>query len=179
MPATRDATPGDYVAAPVRSALDGIVTRGVVAFVLIVLAVGVTLLPIDESVRLVSYHALPALLAVYLLAHQVVHVFRSGTDDPDAWQRARDVDASDTMFARIITFAVPAGTLLAGAALLCPHLADPDDRARVLGVFLPLFALLWIGVTFAWTDECRSRLARAAADSDRRFRAYWAGIGRA
>lgn len=163
-----------------RSALDGIVVKGALVFLGAVVAVVVTVVPVPHGFRIWTYHILPGALALYLLSRVVWRPFRKRpSDDGAAWERARELDPTDTVFARFMTLAVPAGMLLAGAALLCPHLADPDDRARVLGVFLPLFAILWICVTFAWTDECRARLARAAVDCDGRFRAYWAGIGRA
>ncbi len=178
--AGHEPTPVEYVAEPMRLALDGIVAKGTLVFAGAAIAVAVTIMPVDRGVRILTYHVLPGLLAHYVLSRFIPAPGRRHVaPDSAAWDRARELDPSDTRFARVIQLIVPAGTLLAGAALLCPHLADPDDQARVLGVFLPLFVLLWVGVTFAWIDECRGRLAAAAADSDRRFRAYWAGIGRA
>lgn len=176
MPAPADVTPSEYVAAPMRAALDGIVTRGAAAFGVVVAAACLPAMPVDEQFRVLTYHLLPALLGLYLVGQQVRHAFRARPDDPAAWQRAREMDSSEARLARLIALAVPAGCLLAGAAVLGPHLADPDDQARVLGVFLPLFVVLWLAVAFAWTDDCRRTISRAVVDCDQRFRAYWAGI---
>jgi hypothetical protein len=173
----RDANPAETVTAPVRAALDAIIFRGVLAFVLVVLAVLPPDIPIrDRGLRIVAYHGLPAILGLYLLVQLVRHARKANADDDDAWVRARDLAPRDVLFARAMSFVVPVATLVAGIVLLWPHIQEPEDRTRVVMFFVPLFGLLWTATAIAWFDECRQRLSSAASDSDRRFRAYWAGL---
>jgi hypothetical protein len=43
---------------------------------------------------------------------------------------------------------------------------------------VPQIVAAWLFATTAWLDSCRDELARAIGESERRFRSYWANVGR-
>ena len=47
----------------------------------------------------------------------------------------------------------------------------------MMAALMPVVAALWIVASFAWHDFCRDRIAAALDESDRRYRAYWKGVG--
>lgn len=173
---TLRSTEADFVAAPVRRALDAIVLRAVGAFALAVFAVVVAALPMaDEGLHHLAYHLLPALLGGWIVVRFVV-ALRTPSAPARAWDRAAELEPSEVGFARRVAAVMPLGVLFAGITLLAPHATDPEHTAQVLVVFVPMFALLWFGATLAWSDFCREQLDRATRESDGRFRDYWASL---
>jgi hypothetical protein len=96
-----------------------------------------------------------------------------------AWHSAREIDAADAMLALAVAGWVPVALAAALVVMTWPHLNDPNPALRgawaVLG--LPPIAAAWILATNAWLLACREGIARAEAESQRRFRGYWANVG--
>ena len=172
--------PSDEVLAPLDRTLDSLVTRGVGAFAIGLLALVVTVASAEGPIHEIAHFALPALL----LAVVIRRLARRRAVDDDglvldgAWGRAREARRWETLLAALITGAVPAMWLAGGASILFRHASDVPSLALIVGVWIPIGAFLWGAAANSWVTGARERLARALRDVDRRFRAYWQNIGR-
>jgi hypothetical protein len=176
--------PRSEVEAPVRGALLGVMGRGMAlmgAMALLALW-SVVARPIPEVRDALAYGG-PLLLLGYALWVRARMRLRGQADEQArrlAWVRASRVDPHDAALGRMIAAWVPVGLLLTLGVLLWPHLTNPDwDVAEawiVLG--LPPYALAWLVAATTWLVACRDDLARAQGEADRRFRGYWANVGR-
>jgi hypothetical protein len=174
-----DFDPHAAVTEPVRHALGWLVVRGVLSFAVAVTAVVVNVAAADGPLHLIGHVALPVVLGSVVLA-RIVHVAldREPWDGYDAWSRAAAVDRAETMMVALVAVVVPLGWIVGLGAILVHHLSQPAQLAEVLGVWAPAAGGLWAAATISWAGDCRERLARAVAESSRRFRAYWAGLRR-
>ena len=123
-----------------------------------------------------------AILLGYALLVRGLRLFRGHLPEEalgGAWHKAREIDPADAMLALLIAGWVPVALAASLAAMAWTHLNDPNPALRgawaVLG--LPPIAVAWILATNAWLTACRETLARAEAESRRRFRGYWANPG--
>ena len=169
--------PSAEVAAPVRLALEFLFLRGAASFAVAAAAVAVTAVAPSGDLHAIGHLALPAVL-LFVVVARVVHVAlsKSPYDGTGAWASAASIDPGETRLAVLVALAVPIAWGLGGLAILWHHTADRAGLAAVISVWLPFGAVLWLAATVAWAADCRERLARAHAESERRFRAYWAGM---
>jgi hypothetical protein len=169
--------PSAEVVAPVRGALEFLLIRGAASFAVAALAVVITILAPQGDMHLLGHAALPGVLVFVVLA-RIVHVIvdRRPYEGSGAWARAAAIDHGETTLAATVAVVVPAAWLIGGAAILAHHAVDRSSLGTVLGVWAPIGGALWFGAALAWAGDCRERLARALAESDRRFRDYWAGL---
>lgn len=174
---TASSDPAAAISQPVRGALEFVLLRGAASFAVAALAVVVTALPAGSGIYAFGHLALPGVL-LFVVAARALHVLlpRAPFDGDRAWSRAAEVDRTETIFAAVTAVVVPVAWLVGGAAVLVHHASDAASSAAVLVVWAPAGALLWLGATIAWADDCRERLALALDESDRRFRAYWSGL---
>lgn len=173
--------PNDEVLAPLDRALDSLVTRGIGAFAVGLLALVVTVASAEGAIHEIAHFALPALLLAVVIRRLAR---RRVADDDDglvvdgAWGRAREARRWETRLAALVTGAVPVMWLVGGASILFRHASDVPSLALIVGVWIPLGAFLWGAAANSWLTAARERLARGLRDVDRRFRAYWQNIGR-
>jgi hypothetical protein len=174
------ADPRSDVLAPVRAALGFLILRGAASFAVAVIAVIATLAHVTGVLQTLTSLLLPGVLVFVLLARgvHVVLTRKVHSDGTRAWQRARELDSSETMLAGVMAIAVPIAWLTGSTAILVRHLAEPALRAAVASLYAPVLLLVVLAATYAWAGDCRERLAIALAESDRRFRTYWAEVGR-
>jgi len=176
--------PRTLVEAPVRSALAGVMGRGIaLAGVVGALALVPMLAHPETAVRDGVAIAVVLVLFGYVVA---VHAARLGRPRlPEearerAWERAKEIDRDEAAVGLVVTGWVPVALFLAMGLLLWPHLTDPNPALAaawtVLG--LPPMAMAWMVATTTWLDACRDDLARAELEADLRFRSYWANVGR-
>jgi hypothetical protein len=176
--------PRAQVEEPVRGALVGVMGRGIALVALMAL---LALWPVvarpDAAVRDgIAGVALGVLIGYSIWVRATArHAGRPSADErARAWERAREIDGDDAALSLLVAGWVPAGLVLAIGLLLWPHLTDAN-RALAAGwlvLGMPPFALAWLLATTTWLDACRDDLARAARESDTRFRRYWANPGR-
>ena len=172
--------PGDprfEVEAPIRGALNAIVIRATVTFAAVSLAVWATISMADGPLHAVAHLGLPALLLAVILwrAATVVVRGRPPISTEEAWAHARATHSGDTTFATLVAAMPPIAWLIGGIAIAVRHV-EHHNLGAVLAVYLPLAAALWFFATLAWAQDCRERVARAVADSERRFRDYWSNV---
>ena len=171
------------VEAPVRRAMISLVTRGLA---LVALVLGVILMPSVPAFRgaadLAAFAA-PLLLVAYAVLvwlERRIHGRPTEEARARAWLRAREIDDGDAMLALVFAGWVPVALLAALVVLAWPHLNDPSIEVRgawgAIGV--PALATAWILASNTWIEACRDELARAIGESERRFRSYWANVGR-
>lgn len=177
--ASQPADPVASVSAPIRGAVEAILVRAAASYAVVVLTVLWAHPPIaNAGARVLAHYLLPALLALYVAAHSLGGLRRRNVPEVDAWSRAHELVPRAARVAKLAAVLTPLGVAIAGASLLEPHLVDAADRAWALGIATPAFAFLWVLATLAWSDDCHDRLARAAVESDGRFRAYWSDVVR-
>lgn len=169
--------PNDEVLAPLDRTLDSLVTRGMAAFAVGLLALVVTVAATDGLVHEISHLALPA-----LLAWAVVKRLRSHGDADleveGAWTRAYAARRWETILAAAITGAVPVMWLVGGASVLLRHANDVASLALIIGLVIPVGTFLWGAAAYSFVMSARARVALGLRDSDRRFRTYWQNVGR-
>lgn len=177
------ADPRHAIEAPVRRALAAIVVRGLVLVAAILLAVLCPTIPQLYHLRDALAVVVAALLIGYATAVLVERRLR-GPVDPElrkhAWFKARDIDEADAALVLVIAGWVPVALLAALVVMAWPHLMVGTAEARGLwfAVGVPALFVAWVVATSAWLDGCRDDLARAIGESERRFRSYWANVGR-
>jgi threonine/homoserine/homoserine lactone efflux protein len=169
--------PNDEVLAPLDRTLDSLVTRGMAAFAVGLLALVVTVAETDGLVHDVSHLALPALLAWAVVRRLRSHV-DADLEVEGAWARARAARRWETGLAAAITGSVPVMWLVGGASVVYRHANDVPSLAIIIGVVIPLGAFLWGAAAYSFVMDARDRVALGLRDSDRRFRIYWQNIGR-
>lgn len=169
--------PDAQVAAPVRTALEFVLLRGVASFAVAAVAVVLPVLAPSGDLRLIGDLALPAVL-VFVAIARTVHVLRRRTpiDGARAWSRAAGVDRGETILAAAMAVVVPVAWLAGLAAVLLRQSAGPVGLASAVMIWAPIALFLWLAATAAWAEDCSERLALALAESDRRFRAYWSDL---
>lgn len=166
-----------------RRALVALVVRGVVLVGAVLLLVLLPAVPAFAWLRPVAPYAVPAMLfgsALLVVAERRVRGRPGEELRASAWFRAREIDEADAMLALLIAGWVPVA-LLAGLVLLAwPGLNDRDAATRGIwgAVGVPTLAAAWLIAANTWLEATRDELARALADSERRFRSYWANLGR-
>jgi len=175
--------PRTEVEAPVRHALVRIVARG---FVLVAVTLAAVLCPVipalHEAADAVAFIVV-ALLYLYALAIAIERRVRAPLDPQvraNAWYKAREIDDGDAMLALVIAGWVPVALAAALVVMVWPHLNDPNPQLRGAWavIALPQIVASWLFASAAWLDSCRDELARAIGESERRFRNYWANVGR-
>jgi hypothetical protein len=127
----------------------------------------------DGPLHEVAHFALVGVMGVVVLARAIHVLRRGGAADEAAWVRARAIHGTDARLAQVLTVAVPLAWLVGGVTILVHHLEVLHGPALVMGVWLPVAAVVWTLATFAWHDFCRDRIAAALDESDRRYREYW------
>jgi hypothetical protein len=175
---TVDVDPRHDVEAPVHRALEFLIVRGAASFAIAIVAVLITVMAVDGPPATIGHLALPAVLGIVIVA-RIVHVLVRGAGPvtDGAWQRASAIQGGESRLAAAVAIAVPLAWAAGGAAILVRH-AELRGIEDALGVWLPIGGALWVGASIAWAHDCRERLALALDESDRRFRAYWAGLRR-
>ncbi len=177
------ADPRTEVEAPVRHALVRIVARG---FVLVGVTLALVLCPaipgLHEAADTVAI-VVVALLYLYALVIAVERRVRAPLDPrvrANAWYKAREIDDGDAMLALVIAGWVPVALAAALVVMVWPHLNDPNPQLRGAWavIALPQIVASWLFASTAWLDSCRDELARAIGEAERRFRNYWANVGR-
>ncbi len=165
------------VEAPIRAALNAIVLRATLTFIVVSLAVWATITAAHGPLHAVAHLGLPALMLGVILWRAATMVVRGQPPIPtdEAWARARATQPGDTLFATIVAAMPPIAWLVGGIAIAVRHV-EHHNLGTVLAVYLPLAAALWFFATLAWAHDCRERVARAVADSERRFRDYWSNV---
>jgi hypothetical protein len=169
--------PSDEVLAPLDRTLDSLVTRGMAAFAVGLLALVVTVAETDGLVHDISHLALPG-----LFVWSVVRRLRSRVDADleieRTWTRACQARRWETGLAALITGAVPVMWLVGGASVLFRHANDVPSLALIIAVIIPVGTFLWGAAAYSFVMEARDRVALGLRDSDRRFRTYWQNVGR-
>jgi hypothetical protein len=171
-----DADPVRTVVEPVERALGVLIVGGLVSFVLSVGTVLTALFAPDGLVHEIAHVLLVGVMVVVVVARAVQIHWRRGEVDPDAWRRARVVHPSDARLAELLIVSVPLAWLVGNGTILVHHVPALNGAALMIGVWLPMAAVLWTVATFAWHDICRDRIAGALDESDRRYRTYWQQI---
>jgi hypothetical protein len=175
-----DSDPRAVVEAPVRLALNGIVLRGMLGFALLALAVACPApLGLDPMVHEAIHLAVPCLLIaviVLVLGERIVRGRPPEATRDAAWVRAREMAPDEARLAAIAVAALPVALLGSLMALALPHLLDRSQLPTYVGLWIPLLIILTALTSAAWMDHCRDSIARAVADSEVRFRGYWAGL---
>lgn len=177
-PVDSSAAPADpraLVQAPIVAALNGIVWRGVIGFVVVA---GVAALPLvvhlDDTVHFAVHVALPAGWVAYAAISTIVALVRRERVEGDPWHVAAEGDPSLTAFARMVTGFMIGGWLASVVGVIVHHhVSTTQDILRTLSVDLPVLLGAWGLGSWAWTRASRRSLGRAVADSARRFRRYW------
>lgn len=170
--------PAATVDEPVRRGLEMVMTRGVAAFAVGLLAVLVTAISAEGPIHEFAHFALPMLLVAVVVA-RIAHVVlaRDAPDGEGVWQRAHAIARTETQLAGVAAVAVPVMWAIGGGAILVRHAGH--DLDVVVGFWIPFGVVVWGAASVAWLDDCRERLALALRESDRRFRTYWRNPGRA
>lgn len=172
--------PNEEVMAPLDRSLDSLVTGGIAAFGVGLLALVVTVASASGPVHELAHFTLPALLAAVIIRRFARR--RTATpedlDEEAAWTRARAARRWEAALAAAITGAVPLMWLVGGGAILFRHASDVASLALIVGVWIPLGAFLWGAAAYAFLANAREKVALGLRDSDRRFRAYWQNVGR-
>jgi hypothetical protein len=168
------------VEAPVITALNGIIVRAVVGFILVAALTSLPLLvhlegPVHEAVHLL----LPAGWVVYAVLTGTGLLLRPGYHDGDGdpWLNAAQIDPGHARFARALSLFMLLGWAVSVAAMLVHHhLGTNAAIQRTLLVDVPIMFAVWGLASFAWTRWCAHALARAEAQSTDRLREYWAAV---
>lgn len=171
--------PNDEVLAPLDRTLDSLVTRGIAAFGVGLLALVVTVASANGPVHELAHFTLPGLLLAVVI-RRLAHQRKSKDEELEgdgAWARAREARRWETTVAAAVTGAVPLMWLVGGGAILFRHASDVSSLALIVGIWIPLGTFLWGAAAYAFLANARERLALGLRDSDRRFRAYWQNIG--
>lgn len=175
--------PRNEVEAPVRRALIRIVVRG---FVLVGITLAAVLCPAIPALHAQADGvaiAVVALLYTFALVVAVERRVRTPVDQSvraSAWYKAREIDEGDAMLALVIAGWVPVALAAALIVMIWPHLNDPNPQLRGAWavIAVPQVVAAWLFATTGWLESCRDELARAIGESERRFRSYWANVGR-
>jgi hypothetical protein len=175
--------PRDEVEAPVRHALVRIVARGFVLVGVTLVAVLCPVVPAIHAMADAVAIGVVALLYLYAVVIAVERRVRAPIDADlraNAWFKAREIDDGDAMLALVIAGWVPVALAAALVMMVWPHLNDPNPQLRGAWavIAVPQIVASWLFATTAWLDSCRDELARAIGESERRFRSYWANVGR-
>jgi hypothetical protein len=171
-----DVDPARTVVEPLERALGALIVGGLVSFVLSVGTVFTALFAPDGLVHEIAHVLLVGVMVVVVVARAVQMRRRRGEVDPDAWSRARAVHPSDARIAELLIASVPLSWLVGNGTILVHHVPALNGAALMIGLWLPMVAVLWTVATFAWHDICRDRIAGALDESDRRYRTYWQQI---
>lgn len=175
--------PRRSVEAPVRRAMVALVVRGVALVGAVLLLALLPTVPAFGWLRSVAVWAVPAVLFGYAVLVVVERRVRGRPEESlraTAWFRAREVDDADAMLALLIAGWVPVALLVGLVLLAWPGLNDHDAATRGIwgAIGVPTLAAAWLIAANTWLEATRDELARALADADRRFRSYWANLGR-
>jgi hypothetical protein len=170
------------VHAPLRSALDRIVTLGAIGYALACALVFVpAICPLSPTAHEAAHLALPALVVAHLVVRTLLRLVDGRPRDEDvdrAWAQARSVDRQTTLIAILVVTVGSIGLLLALLVMVEPHLAQPGQLGVYAAVYIPILGALWVLATVSFAHGARDRLAAALAESDRHLREYWAAVGR-
>lgn len=183
-PSTMDPDdPQHAVEAPIRGALYRVIGVGLGLVAVVLIGAVAPAIPALRGMGNGVAVAVTATLVLYGCAVPLVRRLRSPIDDAvraSAWYKAREIAPEDTMLALVFAGWVPVALAAALVMMMWPHLNDPNPALRgawaVIGI--PPVVAAWVFATTAWLDACRDILARAIGESDRRFRSYWANVGR-
>ena len=173
MSSSPDTDPARAVSQPVTRALDTLIIGAAASFALSVAAALTAVLSPDGPLHEVAHFALVGVMGFVVLARAIHVLRRESAADEAAWVRAREVHRTDAHLAQVLTVAVPLAWLVGGVTILLHHIEVLHGPALVMGVWLPVAAVVWTLATFAWHDFCRDRIAAALDESDRRYREYW------
>jgi hypothetical protein len=166
------------VSAPLRSALDRIVTIGYALACAVVFVPAIC--PLSPPAHEAAHLALPALVVVHLAVRTLLRLLDGRPRDEDvarAWDEARAFDGQTTLVAVVVVTVGSIGLLLALLATVVPKLAEPGQLGVYAAVYIPVLGALWVLATISFAHGARDRLASALAESDRRLREYWAAVG--
>jgi hypothetical protein len=175
--------PRAEVEAPVRHGLVRIIARGLV---LVGVTLAAALCPVVPTLHHHADAIAVAVVAMLYLVALVAFVERKVRPPLDpavragAWFKAREIDDDDAMLALVIAGWVPVALAAALVVMVWPHLNDPNLQLRGAWavIAVPQIVAAWLFATTAWLDSCRDEIARAIGESERRFRSYWANVGR-
>lgn len=168
--------PRAMVEAPVRAALGRLLVGGVGVFLgAVALGLACTLGGMSQTWHLGTHVGAAGTMLVFLVATQVARVRGrpSALARDEAWPRAYEVDRADAQLAAVAVAAAPVAVFAMLAVMTWPHFLARETRAEQYGLWLPIFAILWVFSTVRWVDVCRDHLARSIEASQRRWRAYW------
>ncbi|HEU4572028.1 MAG TPA: hypothetical protein VFR93_05030, partial [Candidatus Limnocylindrales bacterium] len=167
------------VQAPLRRALDRIVTWGAIGYGLAAAAVALpALAPVPPVVGDAAHLALPLLVLCHLAIRTALRLAHGAPTDAAstvAWAEARSVDPGTAVLARVVVGAGSGGLLLAGFVLVAPHLTGPGAGAYV-ALYVPVLVALWAVATVCLVEGARDRIAYGVEESDRRLRGYWSRV---
>jgi len=170
----------DTVRAPLRAALDRIITWGAVGYALAAVVVAVpALCPLPPDLHEAAHVALPVLVVAHLVVRTAIRVAAgppSGEATRAAWAEARAFDRSTTLVAAVVVAAGSIGLLLALFVLVVPHVTNAAEAGLYAAVWIPLLGVIWALATVSIVEGARDRLAYAVEESDRRLRAYWTAV---
>lgn len=164
------------------AALNGIVTRAVIGFVLVAALASLPLLVhLEGAVHEAVHLLLPAGWVVYALLTGVTLLLRPAYHeaDGDPWLNAAQIDPGHARFARALSLFMLLGWALSVAAMLVHHHLGTDAAIqRTLLVDVPIMVAVWGLAAFAWMRWCVHALARAESESSQRLREYWSAVAR-
>lgn len=177
-PVDTSAAPADpraLVQAPIVTALNGIVWRGVIGFAVVAAVAALPLVVhLDETVHFAAHVALPAGWVAYAVISIGLAMVRRERVEGDPWAAAAEADPSLTAFARMVTGFMIGGWLASVVGVIVHHhLSTTQDILRTISMDLPVMLAAWALASWAWTRASRRSLGRAVADSAGRFRRYW------
>lgn len=163
--------------------MTSIVVRGLALVGLVLFVVLCPSVPMFRSLKNEVAFVVPSLLFGYWVIVMVERIVRGRPPEEarsTAWSRAREIDPADAGLALLVAGWVPVALLAALVVLAWPHLNDPDAATRGVwgAIGVPALVVAWLFAANAWLEGSRDELARAIGESDRRFRTYWANVGR-
>lgn len=173
--------PRGFVDATIVAALDSIVTRATIGFVVVAAFASLPLIFRMQAPAHAAFHFLvPVGWLVYALVTGVLLAWKRAPREPDVWERAARVDPGLTRLARRVSAVMTVGWLASlGAVLVHHHLTSPREIFVTLGIIVPLTLATWILAVIAWNGWCHASLARAEHEASERLRQYWRQVPRA
>ncbi len=172
--------PRTFVHAPLGRALDRVIVTAAIRFAVTSLAVAVSIgLGLDGDTHTLV-HVLPIVaLGAYSavrLSPRVRRLPRLPRDE--AWRRAHDADPVAARFAIVLLGFVGMAIVVASIDALLPMIRDPASRGGALGVWMPILVVIDAIAIGALLSEADDLVGRGAAESEHRFRQYWAAPAR-
>ncbi len=162
--------PRRRIAQPFQAALDALVLRWVGVYLL---AASVVVCPALCEAGIPARHVIHACLPLFLLGFIGVHLlWRHPAPRGDGWRRAFEAAPRSARMTILVGGLAMAGVAGAFLTIFCP-LGEPMALGEALGIWLPIFAPLYVGAVWVSVDCSIRRLGCSADAAEQQFRQYW------